>query len=123
MGLGNGHKKSKRYEEFVIQERRWLRDDAGLCERATQRVLIYSNNFLHKKLKTENVNVVVLIAVTAFLISSLKLTEKMQHYASEWCTSGAYCFRSVNLPVCVHLSADFILAYILLFVKGTVFSI
>ncbi|KAH3796848.1 hypothetical protein DPMN_150423 [Dreissena polymorpha] len=53
IGLGNGHKKSKRYEEFVIVERTKLREDVRLCERATQKVLMYSNNFLHKRLKTE----------------------------------------------------------------------
>ena len=53
VGLGNGQKKSKEFEEFVLTNRRYLRDDIKLCERATQRILLYSNNFLHKKLKTE----------------------------------------------------------------------
>ncbi|XP_053380699.1 uncharacterized protein LOC123547928 [Mercenaria mercenaria] len=54
IGLGNGHKKSKRYEEFVLNQRRVLKEDMRLCERATQKILMYSNNFLHKRLKTEN---------------------------------------------------------------------
>lgn len=54
VGLGNGHKKSKRYEEFVLTQRRILKEDMRLCERATQKILMYSNNFLHKRLKTEN---------------------------------------------------------------------
>ena len=55
IGYGNGHKKSKEYEEFVLDKRRVLKEDMRLCERATQRILLYSNNFLHKKLKTEEV--------------------------------------------------------------------
>ncbi|KAL4219312.1 hypothetical protein ACF0H5_021891 [Mactra antiquata] len=54
IGLGNGHKKSKKYEQFVITKRQYLREDLHLCERATQKILLYSNNFLHKRLKTEN---------------------------------------------------------------------
>lgn len=53
IGYGNGHKKSKEFEEFVLDKRRILKEDMRLCERATQRILLYSNNFLHKKLKTE----------------------------------------------------------------------
>ncbi|XP_076436584.1 uncharacterized protein LOC143276081 [Babylonia areolata] len=53
IGLGNGHKRSKRFETFVLQQRKRLKHDFHLCEKATQRVLCYSNNFLHKKLKTE----------------------------------------------------------------------
>ncbi len=37
----------------MLTHRKYLRDDLKLCERATQRILLYSNNFLHKKLKTE----------------------------------------------------------------------
>jgi len=57
IGLGNGHKKSKRFEQFVMSERRTLREEANLCERATQKILLYSNNFLHKKLKTDSVRI------------------------------------------------------------------
>ncbi|XP_032231684.2 uncharacterized protein LOC5507258 isoform X2 [Nematostella vectensis] len=53
IGLGNGQRKSKEYEDFVLEKRVYLRDTIKLCERATQRVLLYSNNFLHKKLKTD----------------------------------------------------------------------
>ncbi|KAJ7376262.1 hypothetical protein OS493_035924 [Desmophyllum pertusum] len=53
IGLGNGQRKSCEFEEFVLEKRRYLRDTLKLCERATQRVLLYSNNFLHKKLKTD----------------------------------------------------------------------
>ncbi|XP_046341366.1 putative uncharacterized protein DDB_G0271606 isoform X2 [Haliotis rufescens] len=53
IGLGNGQKKSAAYEMFVLEKREVLRRTMSLCERATQKVLRYSNNFLHKKLKTE----------------------------------------------------------------------
>ncbi|XP_013419750.1 uncharacterized protein LOC106180336 isoform X2 [Lingula anatina] len=53
VGLGNGHKRSKNFEEFVLSNRRFLKEELKFCERATQRVLIYSNNFLHKRLKTD----------------------------------------------------------------------
>lgn len=53
IGLGNGQRKSSEFEEFVLEKRKYLRNDVKLCERATQRVLLYSNNFLHKRLKTD----------------------------------------------------------------------
>ena len=53
IGLGNGHKKCKEFEDFVKIQRNYLRNDLKFCEKAVQRVLFYSNNFLHKKLKTE----------------------------------------------------------------------
>ena len=53
IGLGNGQRKSKGFEDFVLEKRMYLRENSKLCERATQRVLLYSNNFLHKKLKTD----------------------------------------------------------------------
>ena len=53
IGLGNGQRKSKAFEDFIIEKRKYLREELRLCERATQRVLLYSNNFLHKKLKTD----------------------------------------------------------------------
>ena len=53
IGLGNGHKKSKEFEIFVFNERNRLRNELKFCEKAVQRVLFYSNNFLHKKLRTE----------------------------------------------------------------------
>eukprot|EP00062_Callorhinchus_milii_P014930 gi/632964613/ref/XP_007898483.1/ PREDICTED: uncharacterized protein LOC103183049 isoform X2 [Callorhinchus milii] len=53
IGLGNGQRKSKAFEEFVLRNRSTLRSELKLCERATQRILGYSNNFLHKKLKTD----------------------------------------------------------------------
>ena len=53
VGLGNGQKKSKEFEEFILKQRNHLRNDLNFCERATQKVLFYSNNFLHKRLKTE----------------------------------------------------------------------
>ncbi|XP_031565617.1 uncharacterized protein LOC116300805 isoform X2 [Actinia tenebrosa] len=53
IGLGNGQRKSKNFEDFVLEKRVYLRENLRLCERATQKVLIYSNNFLHKKLKTD----------------------------------------------------------------------
>ncbi|XP_052092647.1 uncharacterized protein LOC127729059 [Mytilus californianus] len=53
IGLGNGHKKSEKFTEFVLLNRENLKRKLQLCERATQKILCYSNNFLHKKLKTE----------------------------------------------------------------------
>lgn len=53
IGLGNGQKKSRGFEEFVLRNRQYLKEQLHLCERATQYVLFYSNNFLHKRLKTE----------------------------------------------------------------------
>lgn len=52
VGLGNGQKRSASFELFVAEHRPRLRG-LKLCERATQKVLFYSNNFLHKALKTE----------------------------------------------------------------------
>ncbi|XP_033732458.1 mucin-22-like [Pecten maximus] len=53
IGIGNGQKRSKAFEEFVLSQRTYLKNDIKLCERAVQKVLMYSNNFLHKKLVTE----------------------------------------------------------------------
>ena len=55
IGSGNGQKKSQGFTEFVLKTRQYLRDDLHLCEKAVQKILLYSNNFLHKKLKTEKV--------------------------------------------------------------------
>ncbi|XP_078496952.1 uncharacterized protein LOC144753023 isoform X1 [Lissotriton helveticus] len=51
-GLGSGPRRSKAYEEFVLKNRKELRQGPKLCEKAVQRILGYSNNFLHKKPKT-----------------------------------------------------------------------
>lgn len=48
-------KRSARFESFILEKRTFLKKELRLCERATQRILCYSNNFLHKKLKTEQV--------------------------------------------------------------------
>ncbi|KAG8224059.1 hypothetical protein J437_LFUL001136, partial [Ladona fulva] len=51
----NSWVKSRRsvvFEEFVLSHRISLREELHLCERASQRVLMYSNNFLHKELKS-----------------------------------------------------------------------
>ncbi|XP_021349054.1 uncharacterized protein LOC110447589 isoform X2 [Mizuhopecten yessoensis] len=53
VGIGNGQKRSKAFEDFVLTQRTHLKTDLKLCERAVQKVLLYSNNFLHKKLVTE----------------------------------------------------------------------
>jgi hypothetical protein len=53
IGLGNGQKKSKEFEKFVNIHRNYLRKELNFCEKAAQKVLFYSNNFLHKSLKTE----------------------------------------------------------------------
>ena len=55
IGLGNGHKKNEKFAEFVLSKRQHLKYELNLCERATQKILCYSNNFLHKRLKTEEV--------------------------------------------------------------------
>ncbi|XP_015222485.2 uncharacterized protein [Lepisosteus oculatus] len=53
VGLGNGQRKSREFEEFVLTNRKVLREELKLCERACQRILGYSNNFLHKRLITD----------------------------------------------------------------------
>jgi hypothetical protein len=55
IGCGNGNKKSIRFTEFVLETRKTLKTQLGLCEETVKRILGYSNNFLHKKLKTEEV--------------------------------------------------------------------
>ena len=56
VGLGNGKRKSKAFEDFVLSKRTYLKEELGLCEYAIQTLLIYSNNFLHKRLKTQDVS-------------------------------------------------------------------
>ncbi|XP_075229520.1 uncharacterized protein LOC142329078 isoform X2 [Lycorma delicatula] len=46
------HLRTKEYEEFVLLNRERLKKLCNLCERGVQRVLCYSNNYLHKQLKT-----------------------------------------------------------------------
>ena len=53
IGLGNGHRKSKEFEDYVLLKRKFLRNTLNFCEKATQKILSYSNNFLHKKMKTD----------------------------------------------------------------------
>ena len=52
IGLGNGRKRSKKYEAYVLENREKLRDEYNLCEKAAQKILGYSINFLYKKLRT-----------------------------------------------------------------------
>lgn len=52
IGLGNGRKRSKKYEEYVLLIRSKLRNQYFLCEKAAQKLLGYSINFLYKKLRT-----------------------------------------------------------------------
>ena len=52
IGLGNGRKRSKKYEDFVLDRREVLREKYCLCEKAAQKLLGYSINFLYKKLRT-----------------------------------------------------------------------
>jgi len=52
IGLGNGRKRSKKYEEYVLDKRNLLRTEYTLCEKAAQKLLGYSINFLYKKLRT-----------------------------------------------------------------------
>lgn len=40
------------FERFILANRLQVRHEMGICERACQRLLFYSNNFLHKDLKT-----------------------------------------------------------------------
>ncbi|XP_014681343.1 PREDICTED: polyhomeotic-proximal chromatin protein-like [Priapulus caudatus] len=54
IGIGNGQRRSENYEQFVYQSRSYLKTDVKLCEQGVQKVLLYSNNFLHKRLRTEN---------------------------------------------------------------------
>lgn len=44
--------RQKEYENFILDTRQSLRNELRLCERACQRILLYSNNFLHKRLKS-----------------------------------------------------------------------
>lgn len=53
IGIGNGQKKSKPFETYVLEKRASLKKKYGFCETGTKRVLLYSNNFLHKRLKTD----------------------------------------------------------------------
>jgi len=53
IGLGNGHRKSKEFEDFVLSKRKFLRQSLKFCEKGTQKILSYSNNFLHKRMKTD----------------------------------------------------------------------
>ncbi|RZF47081.1 hypothetical protein LSTR_LSTR004481 [Laodelphax striatellus] len=46
--------RSKDYEEFVFANRNRLKNEYSMCERGCQRVLCYSNNFLHKQLKSNS---------------------------------------------------------------------
>ncbi|XP_022191418.2 uncharacterized protein LOC111049610 isoform X2 [Nilaparvata lugens] len=48
--------RSKDYEEYVFANRNRLKEECSLCERGCQRVLCYSNNFLHKQLKSNSKN-------------------------------------------------------------------
>ncbi|CAK8675308.1 unnamed protein product [Clavelina lepadiformis] len=52
IGLGNGRKRSKKYEDYVLEKRGKLRNEYSLCEKAAQKLLGYSINFLYKKLRT-----------------------------------------------------------------------
>jgi len=53
VGLGNGHRKSQEFEDYILAKRQELRNDIKLCEKGTQKILSYSNNFLHKRMKTD----------------------------------------------------------------------
>lgn len=53
VGLGNGHRKSQEFEDFVLSKRDYLRHELKLCEKGCQKILSYSNNFLHKRMKTD----------------------------------------------------------------------
>lgn len=45
-------RRSAEYEQFVFSTRERLKKELMICERGAQTLLIYSNNFLHKQLKT-----------------------------------------------------------------------
>ncbi|KAK6195032.1 hypothetical protein SNE40_000550 [Patella caerulea] len=53
VGLGNGQKKSREFENYIFEKRQYIRQDLKLCETACKQILLYSNNFLHKNIKTE----------------------------------------------------------------------
>ena len=77
VGIGNGQKKSKPFESYVLEQRAWLKEKYGFCETGTKRVLLYSNNFLHKRSKTDpEVNVLILMDVSVVCCHSVvHLTE------------------------------------------------
>ncbi|XP_063235864.1 uncharacterized protein LOC134538462 isoform X2 [Bacillus rossius redtenbacheri] len=44
-------RRSAKFENYVLTTRRYFKEQLKICEKACQRVLCYSNNFLHKRLK------------------------------------------------------------------------
>ncbi len=85
IGLGNGQKHSKEFGDFVLATRKVLREEYKICERGCQRVLLYSNNFLHKRLKTENVS---------FALSAMSVGK----------TPKEHCSTVVGPVVCVNIT-------------------
>lgn len=65
VGLGNGKKKSGLFNDYVLKQREFLRTECALCEKASQRLLGYSNNLLYRKLKTEEVTPASLIQTSS----------------------------------------------------------
>ena len=93
IGLGNGQRKSGEFEEFVLEKRKYLRNEVKLCERATQRVLLYSNNFLHKRLKTDP------------SVSGLLCNRELKHatFLSHGRTPEVYCYPILLVLTLPHL--------------------
>ncbi|ELT98481.1 hypothetical protein CAPTEDRAFT_225291 [Capitella teleta] len=92
IGIGNGQKRSAQYSQFVLKTREHLRNEFSLCEKAVQRILGYSNNFLHKRLKTEQDNRrVTRVKGKAALGSLLPIAELPNEYCcQQQCTLMAW---------------------------------
>ena len=73
VGMGRGHKKSKVYEDFVMTRRTQLKNQYNLCEVAIKKILCYSNNFLFKKLKSQEVRSGISIAILLPFVSLVTL--------------------------------------------------
>ncbi|PVD21838.1 hypothetical protein C0Q70_17640 [Pomacea canaliculata] len=92
IGLGNGMKRSARFESFILEKRTYLKKELRLCERATQRILCYSNNFLHKKLKTEQRGSRIIRQKGKAAMGLLEPLEKIAH----WRCCVDHCVRIIH---------------------------
>ncbi|CAG0895721.1 unnamed protein product [Darwinula stevensoni] len=104
-----GSRRSKAYEEFVLQKREALRSREKLCEHACQRILLYSNNFLHKQSKNRRIerkrgaaalgklpDISELPSIRCCSDHCTKLAEMYANLLEQWrklATSGQLCTR------------------------------
>lgn len=71
VGLGSGHRHSKNFMEFVQRQRQILKTEANLCESACKKILNYSNNFLYRKQRTND-----MVRYTRYILCSILLRLK-----------------------------------------------